>query len=64
VPTLPQTNGWTRVPIASVEDLSDVVQGAGLETTQMSRAPVSSLIGEPLEKSIGWSGMLGVSQHR
>ena len=36
-----QTNGWTRIPIASVEDLTDAVLGAGLEVTQMSRAPVT-----------------------
>jgi AraC-like DNA-binding protein len=36
-----QTDGWTRIPIASVEDLSDAVLGAGLEATQMSRAPVT-----------------------
>ena len=36
-----QTTGWTRIPIASVEDLTDAVLGAGLEVTQMSRAPVT-----------------------
>ena len=36
-----QTTGWTRIRIASVEDLSDAVLGAGLEVTQMSRAPVT-----------------------
>jgi AraC-like DNA-binding protein len=36
-----QSDGWTRVPIASLEDLSDAVLGAGLEVTQMSRAPVT-----------------------
>jgi hypothetical protein len=36
-----QTNGWTRIPISGVEDLSDAVLGAGLEVTQMSRAPVT-----------------------
>jgi AraC-like DNA-binding protein len=36
-----QTAGWTRIPIASVEDLTDAVLGAGLEVTQMSRAPVT-----------------------
>jgi hypothetical protein len=35
------TNGWTRVPIASLEDLTDAILGAGLEVTQMSRAPVT-----------------------
>jgi AraC-like DNA-binding protein len=35
-----QTSGWTRVPIASLEDLTDGILGAGLEVTQMSRAPV------------------------
>lgn len=33
--------GWTRIPIASVEDLADAVLGAGLEVTQMSPAPVT-----------------------
>ena len=32
---------WSRIPISSVEDLSDAVLGAGLEVTQMSRAPVT-----------------------
>lgn len=36
-----QTTGWTRIPAASVEDLSDAVLGAGLEVTQLSRAPVT-----------------------
>jgi AraC-like DNA-binding protein len=36
-----QTDGWTRIPIASVEDLSDAVLGAGLEATQMSRLSVT-----------------------
>lgn len=36
-----QTGGWTRIPIASVEDLSNGVLGAGFEVTQMSRAPVT-----------------------
>jgi AraC-like DNA-binding protein len=36
-----QTEGWTRIPIARVEDLTDAVLGAGLEVTQMSRAPVT-----------------------
>ena len=37
----PQSPGWTRIPIASVEDLTDAILGAGLEVTQMSRAPVT-----------------------
>jgi AraC-like DNA-binding protein len=37
-----QSPGWTRIPIASVEDLSDAILGAGLEVTQMSRAPVTA----------------------
>ena len=37
-----QTTGWTRIPIASVEDLTDAILGAGLEVTQMSRAPVTA----------------------
>jgi hypothetical protein len=36
-----QTPGWTRIPIASVEDLTDAVLSAGLEVTQMSQAPVT-----------------------
>lgn len=35
-----QSAGWTRIPISDVEDLTDAVLGAGLEVTQMSRAPV------------------------
>lgn len=41
MPSALQATGWTRIPIASVEDLSDAVLGAGLEATQMSRAPVT-----------------------
>jgi AraC-like DNA-binding protein len=41
LPGLKTDDGWTRIPIASVEDLSDAVLGAGLEVTQMSRAPVT-----------------------
>ena len=37
-----QSSGWTRIPIASVEDLTDGILGAGLEVTQMSRAPVTA----------------------
>lgn len=33
--------GWTHIPIAKIEDLSDAVLGAGLEATQMSTAPLS-----------------------
>lgn len=32
---------WTRIPIASLEDLRDAVYGAGLEATQMSSAALS-----------------------
>lgn len=35
------TQGWTRVPIHRIEDLSDAVYGAGLEATQMTRGGVS-----------------------
>jgi len=42
MPSEPQTTGWTRIPIASVEDLSDGILGAGLEVAQMSRAPVTA----------------------
>jgi len=37
----PRSQVWSRIPIASVEDLSDAVLGAGLEATQMARAPVT-----------------------
>jgi AraC-like DNA-binding protein len=36
-----QTDRWARIPIASVEDLSNAVLGAGLEAMQISRAPVT-----------------------
>jgi len=32
---------WTRVPIHSIDDLSDAVPGAGLEVTQMAKGSVS-----------------------
>jgi AraC-like DNA-binding protein len=41
MPSGSQNDGWTRVPIASLEDLTDGILGAGLEVTQMSRAPVT-----------------------
>lgn len=37
----PKGDGWTRIPIQDVEGLTDAVLGAGLEVTQMSRAPVT-----------------------
>jgi AraC-like DNA-binding protein len=56
-----QTGGWTRIPIASVEDLSDAVLGAGLEATQMSRAPVTgSLAFATFGRGMTWtSGYIG-----
>ena len=42
MPSEALSDGWTRIPIASVEDLSDGILGAGLEVTQMSRAPVTA----------------------
>ena len=41
MPSGSQPDGWTRVPIASLEDLTDAILGAGLDVTQMSRAPVT-----------------------
>jgi AraC-like DNA-binding protein len=38
---MPGGNGWSRVGIARIEDLSDAVYGAGLEAVQMSRGPIS-----------------------
>jgi AraC-like DNA-binding protein len=37
------TNGgaWLRVPISHIEDLADAVKGAGLNTIQLSTAPVT-----------------------
>lgn len=34
-------SSWNRVPIGSIEDLSDAVHGAGLRATQMTRGEVS-----------------------
>lgn len=56
-----QTTGWTRIPIASVEDLTDAVLGAGLEATQMSRAPVKGSLafapfGDGITCSSGYIG--------
>jgi hypothetical protein len=33
-------NGWTRISIARIEDLSDAVFGAGLTAMQMCRGPI------------------------
>jgi AraC-like DNA-binding protein len=38
---VPSANGWSRVPISSIEDLSDAVFGAGLDATQMSTGHLS-----------------------
>jgi AraC-like DNA-binding protein len=38
---VPSANGWSRVPISGIEDLSDAVRGAGLEATQMSAGRLS-----------------------
>jgi AraC-like DNA-binding protein len=38
---VPSANGWSRVPISSIEDLSDAVFGAGLDATQMSMGHLS-----------------------
>ena len=53
--------GWTRIAVASVEDFSDAVFGAGLEVTQMSRAPVTgSLAFTAFDKGITCSsGYIG-----
>jgi AraC-like DNA-binding protein len=54
--TLPsQTDGWTRIPISSVEDLSDAVLGAGLEVTHMSRAPVTGSLAFAACDGVTWS---------
>jgi AraC-like DNA-binding protein len=39
--SLPPYEGWTRVPISRIEDLSDAVYGAGLDATQMSAGDLS-----------------------
>ncbi|MCP1834842.1 AraC-like DNA-binding protein [Bradyrhizobium sp. USDA 4518] len=35
---------WSRLPISSIEDLSDAVRGAGLEATQMSTGRLSGVL--------------------
>lgn len=39
--SLPPDEGWTRVPISRIENLSDAVYGAGLDATQMSAGDLS-----------------------
>jgi len=41
MPVASSVRDWLRVPISSIEDLSDAVLGAGLEATQMSTGPIS-----------------------
>jgi AraC-like DNA-binding protein len=56
----PPTGDWTRIPIGCVEDLSDAVYGAGLDATQMSRAPVTGSLAFAFDGDVTYStGKLG-----
>ncbi len=56
----PLSNDWTRVPISCVEDLSDAVYGAGLDATQMSRAPVTGSLAFAFDDGITYgTGHMG-----
>lgn len=46
---------WTRVPISSIEDLSDAVYGAGLEATQMARGGLSGSLAFAEKNGITYS---------
>lgn len=46
---------WTRIRITRIEDLSDAVYGAGLETMQMSHAPVTGSLAFALQDGVTYS---------
>jgi AraC-like DNA-binding protein len=51
---------WTRIPISCVDDLSDAVYGAGLDATQLSRAPVTGSLAFSFKDGITFgTGYLG-----
>jgi len=51
---------WTRIPISSIEDLSDGVLGADLKPMQMSRAPVKGSLAFAIhDDAIFSSGHIG-----
>jgi len=54
------SEAWTRLPIASVEDLGNAVLGAGLRVTQLSRTPVTgSLAFTTADDIVCSSGSIG-----
>jgi AraC-like DNA-binding protein len=54
------SENWARVPISSVEDLSNAVYGAGLDVTQMSRAPVTGNLAFAFNDGITYgTGLVG-----
>ena len=52
------TEEWTRVPISSIEDLSDAIYGAGLEATQMAKGGVSGSLAFAVKNGITYSSGL------
>ena len=57
-PYLDSANGWTRVPINSIDDLSDGIYGAGLEATQMAKGTVSGSLAFAQKSGITYSSGL------
>lgn len=56
----PSVGNWTRIPISSVDDLSDAVYGAGLDATQLSRAPVTGSLAFAFSDGITYgTGLIG-----
>jgi AraC-like DNA-binding protein len=52
------TQGWTRVAISSIEDLSDAVYGAGLQATQMAKGGLSGSLAFAERNGITYSSGL------
>jgi AraC-like DNA-binding protein len=54
-PYVDSAKGWTRVPITSIDDLSDGIYGAGLEATQMAKGTVSGSLAFAQKNGITFS---------
>lgn len=51
---------WDRIPISRIEELSDAVKGAGLDTMQMSCSPLTGSLAFTTQDGIAYStGQIG-----
>ncbi|KRP88187.1 hypothetical protein AOQ73_29850 [Bradyrhizobium pachyrhizi] len=55
---------WTRLPISRIEDPSDAVRGAGLDSTQMSSGHLSGSLVFSNSDGIEYSGLIDGGQRR